>query len=317
MYTIPGPGEWTIIVHKNTEMRSIAGGRVKAENDAFRFTVSPLYNPLKVETFTMQFTDIHTYGLHVQLSWENTIVRFPITVEVDERINAQMAELLQDPASVEDRALFRAAEFYLHNKRNYDQAMEWIDLALEKSEHNYRYGLLKAKIYEARGQMDLAKQTVRMAHDWASAADNANYQEQTATYLASLEGNDDSAAGTTEAYADDVSSLDNILTVLYDVISGEAGEARDWARFQHLFVPEAKLIPSRVLADGKMTYRVMSPAEYVNSSGSWLEKNGFFEVEIHREVEEYGSLVHAFSTYESYRSAADEEPFAEASIAFN
>lgn len=118
------------------------------------------------------------------------------------------------------------------------------------------------------------------------------------------------APDATERYAQDVASLDNILTALYASISGEKGEARDWDRFRYLFVEEARLMPSGKNAEGGVSYRIMSPDNYVESSGAWLEENGFFEVEIHREVAEYGSLVHVFSTYESYRSQADAEPFA-------
>lgn len=114
----------------------------------------------------------------------------------------------------------------------------------------------------------------------------------------------------TEKYTEDVASLDNILTALYASISGEKGEARDWDRFHYLFTEEARLIPSSKNKEGEIGYRIMSPQEYVEGSGKWLEENGFFELEIHREVAEYGSLVHVFSTYESYRSKLDEAPFA-------
>lgn len=114
----------------------------------------------------------------------------------------------------------------------------------------------------------------------------------------------------TEKYAEDVASLDNILEALYASISGEKGEARDWDRFNHLFTKEARLIPTSKSNEGEVGYRIMSPQEYVERSGKWLEENGFYEVEIHREVAAYGSLVHVFSTYESYRSKTDETPFA-------
>lgn len=111
-------------------------------------------------------------------------------------------------------------------------------------------------------------------------------------------------------YAKDVVSLDAIMSALYGVISGDAGEKRDWDRFRYLFVEEARLMPSGKNPEGEVGYRILSPDGYVERSGAWLEENGFHEVEIHRVVEEYGSLVHLFSTYESYRSKADEEPFA-------
>jgi len=187
LYTIPGQNEWTIIIHKKTDMRSIAGGKVKEENDAFRFKVKPIKTETKIETFTIQFTDITTKTCNVQLSWENTIVNIPIEVEVDAKIEAQMAEFLKDPASIGHRVYFRAAEYYLHNGKDLNTSLEWIDKALEKSEKNFRYGLLKGKIYKAKGNLDMAITIVKAAHKWAVDAKNANYISQTEVYLKSIQ----------------------------------------------------------------------------------------------------------------------------------
>ncbi len=109
----------------------------------------------------------------------------------------------------------------------------------------------------------------------------------------------------------DVESIDAIMTAVYDVISGDAGEARDWDRFRSLFAPGATPSPVGRPPDGS-TYgrRVMTPAQYVEGAGTSLEANGFHEVEIHRVTEQYGVIAHTFSTYESRRRAADAEPFA-------
>jgi tetratricopeptide (TPR) repeat protein len=239
------------------------------------------------------------------------MVQFPIEVEVDAKIEAQMAELMQTPDEVAHRTLFRAAEYYLHNQKDLKQSMAWIDLALEKSPENYRYGLLKAKIYAAQDQREQAIATVKEANAWATAAENQNYMEQTRVYLAGLVTIEvDVSTTTANPYAKDVSSLDNIMQALYASISGEKGEKRDWARFEYLFVPEARLMPSGKKEDGSMGYRIWSVADYVESAGKRLEEVGFHEIEIKREVSEYASLVHVFSTYESYHSKTEEEPFA-------
>lgn len=107
----------------------------------------------------------------------------------------------------------------------------------------------------------------------------------------------------------DVNSMENILTALYDVISGPAGEKRDWDRMRSLFAPEAKLIPTGKNAQGQISYRMWSVEEYISQAGSNLEKNGFFENEVHRVVEHFGTITHVFSTYESRRKADDPEPF--------
>ena len=107
----------------------------------------------------------------------------------------------------------------------------------------------------------------------------------------------------------DVKSIDAIIRAVYDVISGPAGEKRDWDRFQSLFSPEARLIPLGGNADGMFAVRAFTPDDYRQRSGPYLEKNGFFESEIARTVEQFGHIAHAFSTYESRHLADDAEPF--------
>ena len=112
------------------------------------------------------------------------------------------------------------------------------------------------------------------------------------------------------ARSQDVESIDAIIAALYDVISGPAGEKRDWQRFHSLFVPGARLIPTGLSREGTARHRVMTPAEYEATSGSYLEENGFFEREIGRSTEQFGSIAHVFSAYDSKNTLADPEPFA-------
>ena len=111
-------------------------------------------------------------------------------------------------------------------------------------------------------------------------------------------------------YDNDVNSVDNILTALYEVISGEKGEKRDWVRFKNLFIAEARLIPTSKTSDGTTGYDVMSPDQFIQNAGAYFESSGFYEKEIHRVTEQYGSIVHAFSTYDSFHTKSDKEPFA-------
>lgn len=113
----------------------------------------------------------------------------------------------------------------------------------------------------------------------------------------------------TKDYSAEVSSLDNILENLYGVISGDSGVKRDWDLFNHLFLPGAKLMPTQIDKSGKARVSYLSPQDYVDRSGPWLESNGFHEKEVHRTVEKFGNIYHVFSTYEAYKSVTDTEPF--------
>lgn len=109
----------------------------------------------------------------------------------------------------------------------------------------------------------------------------------------------------------DVASADAILAALYDVISGPAGQARDWTRFRSLMAPNARLMPTRSRAGGGTELVVWSADDYIRAAGPGLEANGFFEREIHRVTEQFGDVVHVFSTYDSKRTAnPNETPFA-------
>ena len=107
----------------------------------------------------------------------------------------------------------------------------------------------------------------------------------------------------------DVQSMDAILAALYDVISGPAGQQRDWDRMRNLFVAGARLIPTMYYPDSVPRLQQLSVADYIKRVGPILEKDGFFESEIGRQVERYGGVVQVFSTYESRRKADDANPY--------
>lgn len=117
-------------------------------------------------------------------------------------------------------------------------------------------------------------------------------------------------AQTPAARPGDVGSIDGIIAAVYDVISGPAGQPRDWDRFRSLFAPGARLIPTGRDQAGNPRMRMWTPDEYVQQAGAALERDGFFESELGRTVERYGNVVHAFSTYDSKRKADDPRPFA-------
>jgi hypothetical protein len=108
---------------------------------------------------------------------------------------------------------------------------------------------------------------------------------------------------------EDVRSVDAIVGALYDVISGPAGQKRDWDRMRGLFVPGARLIPTAGREAGAEA-RVRDVEAYIAGATATLERNGFFEREIFRKTEAFGNIAHVFSTYESRRTAADPSPFA-------
>ncbi|CAN5296698.1 hypothetical protein BH10ACI1_BH10ACI1_25610 [soil metagenome] len=108
----------------------------------------------------------------------------------------------------------------------------------------------------------------------------------------------------------DVSSVDAIMKAVYEVISGDAGQKRDWDRFRTLFHPSARLIPTgknpQINAIGA---RALTAEEYIVRAAPFMEKEGFFEKEIARRADIYGNIAQVFSTYASFHKADDKTPF--------
>jgi hypothetical protein len=118
------------------------------------------------------------------------------------------------------------------------------------------------------------------------------------------------AAPAPTAKQEDVASPDAIIAAVYDVISGSAGQKRDWDRMRPLFYPGARLIRTAAKKEGGMEAGPLSVQEYIDRVSVYFEKNGFSEKEISRRTEKWANILQAFSTYESRHDAKDAAPFA-------
>jgi hypothetical protein len=112
--------------------------------------------------------------------------------------------------------------------------------------------------------------------------------------------------GNLTARAADVNTLDAILHASYAVISGPAGQQRDWDRFRTLFVPGARLMP--VISGAEPRVRVLTPEDYIRRVEPIFAKEDFWERESSRQEEKIGRIAHVFSHYESLREP-DGDPF--------
>jgi hypothetical protein len=92
----------------------------------------------------------------------------------------------------------------------------------------------------------------------------------------------------------DVTTLDGIIAAFYDIVSGPAGERRDWARDSTLYTADVRFTIEAAAAG---RWRTIDHGTYARQSNAFLE-GGFFEREIHRVTHEFAGMAHVFSTYE-------------------
>lgn len=102
------------------------------------------------------------------------------------------------------------------------------------------------------------------------------------------------------ALKSDVSTLDGILHALYEVLSGPAGQPRDWERYRSLFIENARLIV--VVAVGEKPHaRQLTLEDYIRRVEPIFAVEDFWERETSRQTETFGRVAHVLSAYESLR----------------
>lgn len=108
----------------------------------------------------------------------------------------------------------------------------------------------------------------------------------------------------------DVESIDAIILAAYNVISGPAGQKRDWNRDRSLFYPGARLIPSaKPGSNDGLAPQILDVDGFIARVEPYFAEHGFFETEIARRAEQFGHIAHVWSTYESRYTADDPKPF--------
>jgi hypothetical protein len=106
-------------------------------------------------------------------------------------------------------------------------------------------------------------------------------------------------AQVTTKYADNVSTLDGIIKAYYDVVTVKKGEKPSYERDSLLHWPGAMVGSAGVGKNGKPVFHSMSLKRFHELSDPGLERDGFYEKEISRKAEHFGSIYHVWSTYES------------------
>ena len=141
LYTVPNKDNWEILIYKDLTL----GGNVadyKKENELIRFTVKPKTISEKKETFTIDLADMTSNSANIELIWENTLVAFNVTTDIDSKIMKN----IETNVIGDNRPYFQAATYYYENNKDLAKASEWVDKAIASNPKAFWMVMLKAKI---------------------------------------------------------------------------------------------------------------------------------------------------------------------------
>ena len=162
LYSVPNKDSWEIIIYKDLTL----GGNVadyKKENDVAHFTVKPKALNDRVETFTIDFSDITSTTVNISLKWEKTTVAINVVADIDAKIMKNIeAQVIKD-----NRPYYQAANYYYESNKDLIKAGEWVDKGIESNPKAYWMYMLKAKIQakqnDKKGAINSAQKVIVLA----------------------------------------------------------------------------------------------------------------------------------------------------------
>ncbi|HEU0110053.1 MAG TPA: DUF2911 domain-containing protein [Flavisolibacter sp.] len=180
LLTIPGKDQWTLIISQQTDVTSPAA--YKQESDVVRVNVKPETISDKVESFTIQFANVKATTADLQIIWDNTRVSLPLATEVESKIMAQINSLMNK----DNRPYFQAAMFYMETGKDLNQAISWLDKAIEQNPNAFWVYHQKANALAKVGKKEEAKAVAQKSMELAKQAQNDDYVELNKKLLDSL-----------------------------------------------------------------------------------------------------------------------------------
>jgi len=167
--SIPDRDNWTMIITKQLDVTSPAA--YKQENDVVRVNVKPVTLSAPVETYTMQFANVKPNSVDLQIMWDNVSVTLPIATEVESRVMGQIKNIMER----DNRPYFQAAMYYLETGKDAQQALSWLDKAIEQQPNAFWIHHQRANALAKLGRKDDAKAAANKSMTLAKEAKNDDY----------------------------------------------------------------------------------------------------------------------------------------------
>ena len=181
LLSIPDKDNWILIITKQLDVTSPAA--YKEESDVARISVKPITVSDKVETFTIQFTNVKASTCDLNLQWENTSVTLPVSTDVDSKVMNQ----INDVMTKDNKPYYNAAMYYMDNGKDLNQALTWFNKAVEQNPTAFFMQYQRANCLVKLGKKQDAIAASTKSLELSKAANNADYIKLNEDLLKSLQ----------------------------------------------------------------------------------------------------------------------------------
>ncbi len=169
LYTVPGIDTWEVILNKGLTNWGTDG--YKESEDVVRFKVAPMKMKNKIESFTMEFSDVKAETCSLDIKWEKTLVAIPVVADFKDKVRAQIEAAMK----TDKKPYWQAAQFYNEYDKNLPLALQNASKAVEENKEAFWIWIYKAKIQKEMGDMAGAMESSKKSMELATAAKNDDY----------------------------------------------------------------------------------------------------------------------------------------------
>ena len=172
IYSVPGKKSWEIMFYKKTDNWGLPQ---EWDNAQVALSTKAEVNkmPINMETFTIVIDELKNNSAVFNMLWENTVVSFTFEVPTEEKTMASIETALNGPSA---RDYYAAADYYYSSDKDLNQALTWINKAVEGQENAPFWMLRKKSLIEAKlGKKKDAIKTAKASLKAAKAAGNDDY----------------------------------------------------------------------------------------------------------------------------------------------
>ena len=169
LYTIPGIDSWEVILNKGLKNWGTDG--YKETEDVIRFKAEPMKMKSKLESLTLEFSDVKAETCSINIRWEKTAISIPVVANFKDKVRGQIEAAMK----TEKKPYWQAAQFYNEYDKNLTLALDNATKAIDENKNAFWMWIYKAKIQKEMGDMPGAMESSKKSMALAEAAKNDDY----------------------------------------------------------------------------------------------------------------------------------------------
>lgn len=167
LYIFPYENQWEIVFHKNTSHWGDGRDNYNPEEDALRVSVIPFKTLAFQENLLIYFDELQHDSAQMIIHWASTKVQVSLFFNTTSMMDLEIQQKLQDNPSAQ--TYYEVARYYQEQGIRLDEALSYLEKALEKGGDTYYFyrvkSLVEADLGNYKDAIVSAGKSLRLADD--------------------------------------------------------------------------------------------------------------------------------------------------------